>query len=135
MIDVYILDAHSLIWHLVSDKKLGSKAALILKDSNSRLVLPAVALAEAMHVVHKGRTKIPNVETLVKDILADSRITIEPLTLEILLESQNALAVPEMHDRLITATALNYAKRGFNVAVVTKDETIVAANLAEIVWN
>ena len=69
-----------------------------------------------------------------QDVFDDTRIEIEPLTVEILLESQNALMVPEMHDRLITATALSLEKQGFQVAVLTKDPEIITSKLVEIIW-
>jgi len=129
--DIHVLDTHSLIWHLKGNPKLGNKAKATLDDPNNKLVLPVIALAEAIDIVRKGRTSLVAVADLLQDVFTDSRIEIEPLTLEILLESQNALAVPEMHDRLITATALSLEKQGFKVAVLTKDPDITASNLVK----
>ena len=134
MTDVHVLDAHTLIWHLEGNPKLGKSARAILDDQNSRLVLPVIAVAEAIDVVRKGRTSLNSVSELLQDIYDDTRIEIEPLTVEILLESQNALMVPEMHDRLITATALSLEKQGFRVALLTKAPDIIASKLVEIIW-
>lgn len=87
-----------------------------------------------MDIVRKGRTSIVNVADLLSDVFAESRLQLEPLTTDILLESENALAVPEMHDRLITATALHLEKQGFQVAVLTKDANIVDSKLVKIIW-
>jgi PIN domain nuclease of toxin-antitoxin system len=134
MIDKYIVDTHALIWHLVGNSRLGGNAEIVFQNPDSVLVLPIIALAEAIDIVQKGRTKIPNVQTLLQDIFSDSRIEIEPLTVEILLESLNASAVTEMHDKLITSSALLLERQGFNVAVITKDQSIIDSNLVKIVW-
>ena len=134
MIDKHIVDAHALIWHLVGDARLGANAEKVFQNPNSVLILPIIALAEAIDVVQKKRTKIPSVQSLLQDVFNDPRIEIEPLTLKILQESLNALAVPEMHDRLITATDLSFETQGFSVAVVTKDSSIIDSKLVNIVW-
>lgn len=132
--EVHVLDTHGLIWHLEGNPKLGGNAKTVLDDPQSRLNLPIIALAEAIDIVRKGRTSITAVADLLRDVFADARIEIEPLTVEILLEAENALGVPEMHDRLITATALNLEKQGFQVAVLTKDASIADSKLVKIIW-
>ena len=134
MKDFYVVDAHSLIWHLVGDSRLGRNAEKVMNEPNVRLILPIIALAEAIDVVQKKRTKIPDVATLLTDVFADSRIEIEPLSIEILQESLDATKVPEMHDRLITTSALLLEKQGFAVAVLTKDPAIIDSKLVKIVW-
>ncbi len=76
MIDKYIVDTHALIWHLVGNSRLGSNAEIVFQNPDSVLVLPIIALAEAIDIVQKGRTKIPDVQTLLQDIFADKRIEI-----------------------------------------------------------
>ena len=134
IIDKYVVDTHALIWHLVGDSRLGNNAEKVFQNPDSVLILPMIALAEAIDVVQKGRTKIPSVKSLLLDTFSDSRIEIEPLTIEILQESLNAMNVPEMHDRLITSTALLIEKQGFNVALLTKDSSIIDSKLVQIVW-
>ena len=87
IIDLYVLDTHSLIWHLVADRRLGNNAKTVLENKGNKFVLPITALAEAFDIVQKKRTKIPSVEILSQDISSDARIKIVPLTFEILLES------------------------------------------------
>lgn len=105
-----------------------------MEDLSSEMVLPMIALAEAIDIVNKGRTKIPGVSDLLGDVIGEARIEIYPLTFDILQQSLAASAVPEMHDRLIVATALYIQSIGNQVAVLTKDPDIIAAALAPIVW-
>lgn len=63
----YILDTHALIWHLEGNKLLGSAAKAVIDDLASELVLPVIALAEAMFIVEKGRSAIAAVADLLND--------------------------------------------------------------------
>lgn len=130
----YVVDAHALIWYLESNAKLGAAAKVILDDTASDLVLPIIALAEAAHVVNKGRTQILSVADLFADVTSDPRFAIYPLSYEVLQESLNALAVPEMHDRLIVATGLHLSKQGNTVSILTKDTDIMDSALLPIIW-
>ncbi len=131
----YVVDAHALIWFLESNAKLGASAKTVLDDRASDLVLPAIALAEAAHVVAKGKTQIPSVDDLFNDVTNDPRFAVYPLTFEILRESLRATSVPEMHDRLIVATGLHLQTNGASVSVLTKDRDITDCALLPIVWS
>ncbi len=99
------------------------------------MVLPVIALAEAIFIVEKGRTSIPGVSDLLNDVLNDPRIEIYPLTVEILQESLTLIAIPEMHDRLIVATGIYLQSLGETVKVITKDNKIILASLLPVIWS
>ncbi len=84
-----------MIWYLESNAKLGALAKAILDDPASEMVLPVIALAEAAHVVNKGKTLITDVPTLFDRVQRDARFEVYPLTFEVLQESLNALTVPD----------------------------------------
>lgn len=130
----YVVDAHALIWYLESSTKLGAAAKTVLDDAGSDLVLPAIALAEVVFVVAKGKTLIPDVLTLFDRVERDLRFEVYPLTFEILQASLRAVSVPEMHDRLIVATGLHLQASGANISVLTKDPDITASALLPIIW-
>ncbi len=134
MASKYVVDTHALIWFLEGNPKLGKNARVVLNDPQAKLILPTIALAEAIDIVAKGRTTIPTVATLLNDVLADARIELHPLTLAILQQSLTATAVPEMHDRLIVSTVLWLESLGQQVALLTTDHQILAAALTQIVW-
>ncbi len=130
----YILDTHGLIWHLESNLSLGVAARKVLEDPSSELVLPAIALAEAIFIVEKGRTAIPRVTDLISDVEADPRIEIHPLTREILTESVKLTTIPEIHDRLIVATGVYLQSLGESVQILTKDNEIILSKLLTVTW-
>ena len=49
----------------------------------SNLVLPIIALAEAAFIIERGRTSIPDINSLLDAVQADLRLEIYPLNLEI----------------------------------------------------
>jgi PIN domain nuclease of toxin-antitoxin system len=134
MIIQHIVDTHALIWYIEGNVKLGDNAKTVFDSERSILILPIIALAEAIDIVKKNRTSIPDVNTLLNRVFSDSRIEIEPLTLDILQESLNAVGVPEMHDRLIVSSALAIEKQGFSVAILTRDNSIIDSKLIKIIW-
>lgn len=131
----YIIDTHALLWFLTSDARLGAAAKSVLLNPASVLVLPMIALAEAMFIVEKGKVKIASVGDLMSDVTNDARITIEPLTFDILQTSSRLSAIPEMHDRYIVATGLYLQSLGDAVQILTKDNEIVVSKLIPVVWN
>jgi PIN domain nuclease of toxin-antitoxin system len=135
MASKYIVDTHALIWYLEGSPKLGPGARAILDDLASDLIFPLIALAEAVDIVDKGRTKIPSVTILLNRVLSDPRIELQPLNLEILRTSLQARAVPEMHDRLIVAAGLLLQQLGEHVAILTKDVSLKTAALLPVIWD
>ena len=134
MASKYVLDTHALIWYLEGNPRLGTAAKIAMDDVASEMVLPAIALAEALYIVDKGRTSITSASDLLTDVTADARIEVFPLTLEVLRQSLAATRIPEMHDRLIAATALHLRAEGSKVAILTRDSGLSDAAPVPIVW-
>lgn len=130
----YIVDTHALIWHLEGNSLLGAAAKAVTTNPNSELILPAIALAEAMFIVEKGRCSLTSVDDLLVDVRADSRINIFPLTSGILEESSSLTAIPEIHDRLIAATGMYLQNLGETVEILTKDNEIILAGVLHATW-
>ena len=130
----YIVDTHALIWHLEGNSLLGTSAKAVTTNPNSELILPAIALAEAMFIVEKGRCSLTSVDDLLDDVRADSRINTFPLTSGILEESASLTAIPEIHDRLIVATGVYLQNLGETVEILTKDNEIILAGVLNVTW-
>lgn len=134
MANKHVIDTHALIWFIEGNSRLGLSAKTVMDDDASEMILPTIALAEAIDIVQKKRTSIPDVGILLNRVLSDSRIQLHPLTFDVLLQSLSAATVPEMHDRLIVATAMWLKQLGHQVSVLTKDQSIIDAALTPIVW-
>ncbi len=130
----YILDTHALIWFLEGNPRLGANAKALLSEPTSELILPAIALAESVWIVSRGKTSIPSVEALLHVVSLDARVIIHPLDQAVIEQTVQLSAINEMHDRQIVATALLLQAQQEQVALLTCDQNITAANLVAIVW-
>ena len=132
----YIVDTHALIWFLEGNKRLSQPAKAIMAASDSEMVLPLIALAEAVIIIEKGRTTIPDVSQFLTRVYADPRLEIYPLTLDIFERSltPEGMRIPEMHDRFIVSTGLYLQDLGHTVSILTKDETITDAGPLSVIW-
>jgi PIN domain nuclease of toxin-antitoxin system len=129
-----VLDTHALVWYLEGNPRLGAAAKAAIDDPRSELVLPLIALAEATYIVERGRTSIPDVANLLERVGGDSRIDIYPVTMSVFRRSLSLSTIPELHDRLIVATALEVQRAGHAVALLTKDSVIVPSGFVPIIW-
>ncbi len=130
----YVIDTHALIWFIEGNSRLGGNAKTVLSDSSSKLILPATAFAEAVWIVERGKTSIPDTNTLLRLIKADSRITVYPLDVNVVELTISLSVINEMHDRQIVATTLFLENKGEIVALLTCDQNITASNLVTIIW-
>lgn len=131
----YVVDAHTLIWFLEGNPRLGTNARAILQDPANIFFLPVIALAEACWVVARGKTAIPTVTDLLADVDNDPRIVVLALDRAILDISLQLTAVTEMHDRLIVAIAIHLGSiRNGSLSVLTIDGNITASSLVPVVW-
>ena len=125
----FVLDTHALIWHLEGNPRLGPSARAIIEDPEIEVIIPAIAFAEALYIVEKGRCAIPTVSDLLSAVQNDSRIDVYPLSTGILAVSTSLTQIPEMHDRLIVATGIYLQQLGETVEILTKDPDIVSSAL------
>ncbi len=130
----YVVDTHALVWFLEGNSRLGENAKNILSDSTSQLVLPAIALAEAVWIVERGRTSIPSVVELLNAVNSDPRLVVYSLDKAIIQQTLSLSAITEMHDRQIVATVLILASQGETVTLLTCDRNITASKLVSISW-
>ncbi len=132
----YVLDTHALIWFVEGNKRLSEPAKAIMAASNSQMVLPLIALAEAAVIIERGRTTISDISQFLTRVYADSRIEIFPLTLDVFERSltPEALQIPELHDRFIVSTGLHLQDLGESVHVITIDQAITNAAVLTTIW-
>ena len=130
----YVVDTHALIWFLEDNPRLGSNAKAILTHTTSQLILPAIALAEAVWIVERGKTSIPSVADLLSAIDADPRVIIYPLDQAVIEQTILFSAIHEMHDRQIVATAIVLQSQGEIITLLTCDKNIEASGLVSIAW-
>ncbi len=107
---IFVPDTHALVWYVTADQRLGTNArdALASVDTGeNQAVVSVLALGEILYLEEKKKIKV-RLKELVENLKRNTNYLIAPLTLEIVIESENVKNVPELFDRMMASTALIY---------------------------
>lgn len=127
----YVIDAHALIWHITNDPKLGVNARQVMNEidaGNERGLIPTIVLAEILYTSERGRISITLGDVL-DELKRRKNYRIVPFTQKVLLRVEKVKRVPELHDRLIVATAIEN-----KAVVITRDSDIVNSGEVKTLW-
>ena len=128
---LYVPDTHTLVWYLTADQRLGKQAreALASVDrGEARALIPIIVLTEILYLEEKGRIHI-RLEELLRYLQQHSQYNIVPYTLDLLMAVREIGDIPELHDRIIAATA-----RRHDAIVLTRDPAIVGSSSVKTLW-
>ena len=91
-------------------------------------MVPTIVIAELIMMIEKRRTtlSIAQVITTLKKVKGYRFV---PLTVPIVLQIQTAVALPDLHDRFIVATALH-----LGVPLITQDKLITQSGVIPVIW-
>ena len=106
--ELYVVDTHALLWYLAEDQSLGKKAKKVLDRADKGdvdIVIPTTVLAEALFITEKHKVDFEFLD-IIETIKNSSNYTISPLDIEIILRCHDLKSIPELHDRIIVATAI-----------------------------
>ena len=122
MATLYVIDTHVLVWYFIGSKRL--KPALRQKidetrHQNGRLLVPTIVLAEALDIAEKGRVDFDFSE-MYRYIREEPEFDIIGFSPEIFNTIIQISNIPELHDRIIVATA-----RFYGTGILTKDRIIL----------
>ena len=118
---IYVLDTHILIWYFIGSKRLkgGLKEKIDeVRRRGGRLLVPTIVLAEALAIAERDKVEFDfqRMYHLIKD---EAEFEIVSFTSEILEEATH-IKIPEIHDRIIVATAKFY-----KAGILTQDRIIL----------
>ena len=100
-----------------------------ISDGTATLVFPAIAFAELGFAIRKLKLAV-DLDTLVGVLQETERIEIVDMLVSMVMMLPGLRAIPEMHDRLITAEAISR-----DATLITKDHVIVGSGLVRTVWD
>lgn len=126
----YVADTVALVIYL-EKRRLGGDSQLIFdsaENSNTIIHIPAIVFAEILYLSEKGRisTNLQDVKNLLR---ANPNFRECPLTQEIIETTEQITDIPELHDRLISATA-----RHLNLELITTDTKIQNSAFVKTIW-
>lgn len=129
-----VIDKHIAIWYFADASQLSKPAetAIDNAEANGIIFVSAITIVELIYLTEKGKIP-PDVLDLLRDALDDSTTAFRLIetSREVSDEVENIplKTVPEMPDRIISATALH-----LNLPLVTKDHKIQVLQNIQTIW-
>jgi PIN domain nuclease of toxin-antitoxin system len=122
MATLYVIDTHVLVWYFIGSKRLTPALRQKIDETrhqNGRLLVPTIVLAEALDIAEKGRVDFDFSE-MYRYIREEPEFDIIGFSPEIFNTIMQISNIPELHDRIIVATA-----RFYGTGILTKDRIIL----------
>lgn len=125
-----VVDTHAIVWYFLKSGNLSATALAAINNAES-IYVASISIVEIIYLKEKG--KLPE-EALQRLIQALADVTTGWLIIPLSTEIAQAIAqiprdiVPDMPDRIITATAFY-----LNLPLVSCDAKIQAANI-QTIW-
>lgn len=126
--DSFVTDTQALVKFMMGKKVINDRshqAFLSVDKAESTIIIPAIVLMEVLYLFEKNRIDISLFQT--EDLLKSQNYQFEPLSLQILKTASEITDIPELHDRLIAATA-----RYLDLPLITNDPVIRASEFVDI---
>ena len=128
------VDTHAIVWYLANDVRLSSRAADAMDlatAAGDAIHVPSICLVELTYLVEKGRLPRIARERLIEALDdPDAACTLAPLDRAVAdaLESIDRAKVPDLPDRVVTATAI-----ALQVPLISRDGKIQTSRV-QIIW-
>lgn len=127
----YLADTVAIVRHLRRHPALGREAAKILREADQGLhtiYISGITLMEVLYLSEAGRIDLPLTD-LVVTVSRSRNFKILPVDSDVTLAAVGVSDVPDLHDRIIVASA-----RYLGVPILTGDKVIAASEHAQTLW-
>ena len=124
----FVTDTQALVKFMMGKKVINDaahQAYLSADKGEATIIIPAIVLMEVMYLFEKSRIQIGLLQT--EDLMESQNYQFEPLSFEILKTASQITDIPELHDRLIAATA-----RHLDLPLITNDPVISKSKFVHI---
>ena len=129
MADLYVIDTHVLVWYFIGSKRLQPTLREKIdetRNQNGRLLVPTIVMAEALDIAEKGRVNFDFSE-MYRRIREEPEFETVSFSAEIFDTTMQIRNIPELHDRIIVATA-----RFYGTGILTKDRIILESGEVQV---
>lgn len=127
----YLADTVAIVRHLCKHPSLGIQAAQIVCDADDgrhRVYLSAITLMGVLYLSEAKRIDV-DLDELIERISKSANYEIVPANAGVVLAAVGVDDVPELHDRIIVATA-----KYLDVPILTGDEVISRSKHVQTIW-
>lgn len=131
----YVIDAHTLIWHLTAAPRLSEKVVEILADADAgmhRIYVPGIVLVEMLYLTDKKRLSSGLLDQALALLqVPNGSYATAPLDIAVVQAMRQVphAIVPDMPDRIIVATALY-----LGLPLLSKDRAFSNVAGLQVVW-
>jgi PIN domain nuclease of toxin-antitoxin system len=128
----YVTDTHALLWYLSGSAQLTDAARSAFDEAvrlSGEVIVPAIVLAEAVMLIEKRRVSI-DINRIVTTLNSTAGFQLVPLLPETVIHISSLTMIPDIHDRLIVAEAIQKT-----AILITKDRMITASGLVPTLWE
>ena len=125
----FVTDTQALVMFMMGRKVINDSAhqAFLEADrGDGIIIIPAIVLMEMLYLFEKNRIQVGLLHA--EDLLESSNYQVQPLDLNILKTAAKIDDIPELHDRLIAATAVF-----LGLPLIMNDPVIQASRYTQIV--
>ena len=128
----YLVDTVALVRHLRGKGKIGARARQILREADAGQHIIAISAVTLMEILYlKESRRIPVDLNDVRRLLTQSiNYRIVPIDFDVVATAALVDDVPELHDRLIVATA-----KWLNIPILTSDSVIQTSRHVQTIWR
>jgi len=126
--DSFVTDTQALVKFMMGKKVINDRSHQAYQSADkgeSTIIIPAIVLMEVLYLFEKNRIDIGLLQT--EDLFKSQNYQFEPLSFEILKTASEIDDIPELHDRLIAATA-----RYLDLPIITNDPVIRDSRFVEV---
>ena len=126
--DSFVTDTQALVKFMMGKKVINDRSHQAFQSADrgeSTIIIPAIVLMEVLYLFDKNRIDIGLLQT--EDLFKSQNYQFEPLSFEILKTASEINDIPELHDRLIAATA-----RYLDLPLITNDPVIRDSRFVEV---
>jgi PIN domain nuclease of toxin-antitoxin system len=128
---VFLADTVALVWHLRRHRKLSERARQLFDGADAgehTAYISAITLMELLGIIEQHELDL-SLDDLLACINASPGYVVLPVD-ETIVQAASAISdVPELHDRVLVATA-----KLFEVPILTPDPVIAQTRHADVLW-
>nr|MBF0223610.1 PIN domain-containing protein [Desulfobulbaceae bacterium] len=120
----FVTDTQALVKFMMGRKVINNschQAFLDADQGKNVIIIPAIVLMEVMYLFEKNRIDVDLLQA--EELMQSENYQFEPLSLEILKAASEINDIPELHDRLIAATA-----KHLDIPIITNDPEILKSS-------
>ena len=127
----FVADTHALLWWFTDSRKISPKASELFEKceaGDNVIFIPSIVIAESLSIFDKKRISF-NFKNLFKTINDSENFVLIALDYPILEKMVTLKVIPELHDKIIVATA-KYLK----APIITKDKVLQKLHQVKTIW-